>query len=70
MDGQGNGRPVVGIIGGSGLYDMDAIANKQWRRVSTLSATPPTSFFAARSAPRAWSSCRAMAAVIRDLRPI
>ncbi|MBL8835900.1 MAG: S-methyl-5'-thioadenosine phosphorylase [Alphaproteobacteria bacterium] len=27
--------PVIGIIGGSGIYDIDGLANKQWRRVLT-----------------------------------
>ncbi len=39
MNGQG-ATPVIGIIGGSGLYDMDAIANKKWRRVSTPFGEP------------------------------
>ena len=40
MSGQGGGQPVIGIIGGSGLYEMDAIANKEWRRVSTPFGAP------------------------------
>ena len=27
--------PVIGIIGGSGLYDIAGLENKQWRRVET-----------------------------------
>jgi 5'-methylthioadenosine phosphorylase len=27
--------PVIGIIGGSGLYDIDGLEDKQWRHVST-----------------------------------
>ncbi len=27
--------PVIGIIGGSGLYDIAGLANKEWRRVET-----------------------------------
>lgn len=27
--------PVLGIIGGSGVYDIDGLTNKQWRRVDT-----------------------------------
>ena len=27
--------PVIGIIGGSGLYDIDGLENKVWRRVDT-----------------------------------
>lgn len=40
MDGQTGGQPVIGVIGGSGLYDMDAISNKQWRKVSTPFGDP------------------------------
>ncbi len=28
-------QPVVGIIGGSGLYDIDGLEDKVWRRVET-----------------------------------
>jgi 5'-methylthioadenosine phosphorylase len=28
-------QPVIGIIGGSGLYDIDGLENKNWRRVQT-----------------------------------
>jgi 5'-methylthioadenosine phosphorylase len=27
--------PVIGIIGGSGIYDIDGLVNKEWRRVHT-----------------------------------
>ncbi len=28
-------QPVIGIIGGSGLYDIDGLEDKEWRRVPT-----------------------------------
>lgn len=28
-------QPVIGVIGGSGLYDIDGLENKEWRRVET-----------------------------------
>jgi 5'-methylthioadenosine phosphorylase len=28
-------QPVIGIIGGSGLYDIDGLEGKEWRRVET-----------------------------------
>jgi 5'-methylthioadenosine phosphorylase len=28
-------EPVIGIIGGSGVYDIDGLAGKEWRRVHT-----------------------------------
>ncbi|MGE5545453.1 MAG: S-methyl-5'-thioadenosine phosphorylase [Solirubrobacterales bacterium] len=31
----GTSAPVLGIIGGSGVYDIDGLTGKQWRRVET-----------------------------------
>jgi hypothetical protein len=28
-------QPVIGIIGGSGLYDIDGLEGKEWRRVES-----------------------------------
>jgi 5'-methylthioadenosine phosphorylase len=28
-------EPVIGIIGGSGLYDLEGLAEKEWRRIHT-----------------------------------
>ena len=28
-------EPVIGIIGGSGLYDLEGLADKEWRRIHT-----------------------------------
>ena len=28
-------RPVLGVIGGSGVYDIDGLAGKRWRKVSS-----------------------------------
>jgi len=33
-------EPVIGIIGGSGLYDIDGLDNKQWRDMSSPWGTP------------------------------
>lgn len=44
MSGQGGARPVIGVIGGSGLYEMDAITNREWRRVSTPYGDPSDDF--------------------------
>ena len=33
-------QPVIGIIGGSGLYDIDGLENKTWRRVLTPWGAP------------------------------
>ena len=31
----GDRQVVVGIIGGSGVYDIDGLANKRWERVAS-----------------------------------
>src|ERR1700719_488056 len=28
-------EPVIGIIGGSGIYDLEGLAEKEWRRIHT-----------------------------------
>ena len=28
-----SGMAVIGVIGGSGLYDIEGLANREWRRV-------------------------------------
>jgi 5'-methylthioadenosine phosphorylase len=33
-------QPVIGIIGGSGLYDVDGLENKTWRRIGTPWGNP------------------------------
>ena len=35
-------QPVIGIIGGSGLYDIDGLEDKTWRRVETPWGDRPT----------------------------
>jgi 5'-methylthioadenosine phosphorylase len=39
MTGQTN-PPVIGIIGGSGIYDLDGLTAKQWRKVTTPFGDP------------------------------
>ena len=29
------GKPYIGIIGGSGIYDLDNISNTKWQKVSS-----------------------------------
>jgi 5'-methylthioadenosine phosphorylase len=36
----GNSRPVLGIIGGSGVYDIDGLTAKEWRRVDSPFGAP------------------------------
>ena len=36
-------QPVIGIIGGSGLYDIDGLEDKEWRHVSTPWGEPSDS---------------------------
>ena len=32
--------PVIGVIGGSGIYDLDGLTNKAWRKVQTAFGEP------------------------------
>jgi 5'-methylthioadenosine phosphorylase len=34
------GAPVIGIIGGSGVYDIDGLTNTQWRKVASPFGEP------------------------------
>jgi 5'-methylthioadenosine phosphorylase len=36
----GNQPPVIGIIGGSGVYDIDGLVNTRWERVATPFGEP------------------------------
>lgn len=35
-----NSGPVIGIIGGSGVYDIDGLTNKEWRRIESPFGAP------------------------------
>ena len=35
-----SGPPVIGVIGGSGIYDLDGLGAKQWRKVQTPFGDP------------------------------
>jgi 5'-methylthioadenosine phosphorylase len=36
----GHSKPVLGIIGGSGVYDIDGLTDKQWRKVDSPFGEP------------------------------
>lgn len=36
----GNRPTVIGIIGGSGIYDIEGLTNKRWKRVQSPSGKP------------------------------
>ncbi|MBM3956931.1 MAG: S-methyl-5'-thioadenosine phosphorylase, partial [Gemmatimonadetes bacterium] len=40
MQGTSDGRPVVGVIGGTGVYEMDGLDNPQWVRVESAFGEP------------------------------
>jgi len=40
-------KPVIGIIGGSGLYEIDGLANTRWERVDTRLDRPRMNFCSA-----------------------
>ncbi|WP_005036586.1 S-methyl-5'-thioadenosine phosphorylase [Holophaga foetida] len=35
-----NGTPVIGVIGGSGVYDIEGLENKRWERVASPFGEP------------------------------
>ncbi|MBY0510570.1 MAG: S-methyl-5'-thioadenosine phosphorylase [Rhodospirillaceae bacterium] len=37
---QTSAPPVIGIIGGSGIYDLDGLTSKEWRKVTTPFGDP------------------------------
>src|SRR3954453_1705229 len=36
-------QPVIGVIGGSGIYDIEGLEDKAWRQVATPWGMPPDS---------------------------
>jgi 5'-methylthioadenosine phosphorylase len=40
MEASKAGTPVIGIVGGSGVYDIDGLSNKRWRRVDSPFGAP------------------------------
>ena len=41
--------PVIGVIGGSGVYDIEGLANTRWRKVETPFGAPSDELGLARS---------------------
>ena len=35
-----NSKPILGIIGGSGVYEIDGLKNKQWKKVPSSFGEP------------------------------
>ena len=35
-----NSKPILGIIGGSGVYEIDGLKNKQWKKVASSFGEP------------------------------
>ena len=40
MSNQPSAKGVIGIIGGSGVYDIDALQDKQWRKIESSFGEP------------------------------
>ena len=38
-------KTVLGIIGGSGVYDMDGLENKEWRKVESPWGAPSSTWW-------------------------
>ena len=49
--------PVIGVLGGSGVYDIDGLTTSAGSRSSRRSARPPTSCCSASWTASAWCSC-------------
>ena len=55
--------PVIGIIGGSGVYDIDGLEDAQWTAGRhRRGARPPDELLFGGLDGQKWSSCRATAA--------
>ncbi|WP_428393736.1 S-methyl-5'-thioadenosine phosphorylase [Lichenicoccus sp.] len=50
MSGHDLSEPVIGVIGGSGLYDIDGLEDKQWRTVETPWGAPSDALLTGRLA--------------------
>ena len=35
-----NLKPILGVIGGSGVYEIDGLKNKQWKKVNSSFGEP------------------------------
>ena len=33
-------KPIIGVIGGSGVYDIDGLKNKQWKKINSSFGDP------------------------------
>ncbi len=62
-------KTVLGIIGGSGVYDIAGLENARWERVASPWGEPSDELLSARSAASTWCSCRATAAAMSSRRP-
>ena len=54
--------PVIGVIGGSGVYEIDGLSNTRWEKVSSPFGEPRTSCSSASWTASPSASCRATAA--------
>jgi purine nucleoside phosphorylase len=57
-------KTVLGIIGGSGVYQIDGLENATWQTVKSPWGEPSDQLLTGTYAGVDWCSCRAMAAAM------
>ncbi len=62
-------EPVIGLIGGSGLYDIDGLEEREWRRVATPWGEPEAAFAVGLGCEERWAPQLVYAQGARDTRP-
>jgi purine nucleoside phosphorylase len=50
---------MIGVIGGSGVYEIDGLDGAEWVDVESLFGTPSDQILTGRSTVSRWLSCRA-----------
>ena len=59
--------PIIGIIGGSGLYDIDGLANIRWERVESPFGQASDEFLFGQLDGQQFVFCRVMVVAIKFL---
>jgi hypothetical protein len=62
-----NLKPVLGIIGGSGVYEIEGLQNKHWEKVNPLLVNHLMSFYLVNLMDINWYFCQGMVEDILSL---
>ena len=60
---------TIGVIGGSGLYEIEGLTDIEEVRIETPFGAPSDVFITGMLGMSRWSSCRVMGVVIATFRP-